>query len=117
MLAALGMVVSLSIPSHAEYLGTLPKDQEWTMEVTSSSAEDIAITVYYLGNNLDVIEVISVPTGTSVEKTFSKPGTRTKRIIIEVDTSPGGRATFRFSAFPQTSLNVDGSSRLVFNVV
>ena len=114
-IAALAMMLWAQVPAHAEYLGMLPKDQDWTMEVISSSPDNIAITVYYLGNNLDVIEVMTVPTGAVVQKAFSKPGSRTKRIIIEVDPSPGGRATFSFNG--GTPINIDSSGRLVFNVV
>ncbi|HEV8486527.1 MAG TPA: hypothetical protein VGV87_23480 [Blastocatellia bacterium] len=50
--------------------------------------------------------------------TFPKPGTRVKRIIIEIDLAGGGHAALRF---PGTAIggavNLDGDTRIVFNVV
>lgn len=120
-IATLALVMYTFVPARAQYLGTLPKDQEWAIEVTSSASDDITLTVYYLGHNVDLIDAeMTVHSGTVVQRTFPKPGARVKRIVVEVDTPPGGRATLRFAvgngAFG-TSINLDDASRLVFNSV
>ena len=66
---ALAVLVWICAPVRAEYLGTLPKDQDWSLQVANSSTDSCAATVYSLDKRgLDVIEVISVASAASVEQ-------------------------------------------------
>jgi hypothetical protein len=114
MVAALATVMS-AYPVQAEYIGTLPKDQDWSVVVQNQGADDATLTIYYLGNNLDVIGFMTVPLLSTGTETFPKPGNRVKRIIIEVDPALGGRAVVTVGNL--NSLNCDEDKRLVFNVV
>ena len=120
-IATLALVMYTFVPARAQYLGTLPKDQDWAIEVTSSANDDITLTIYYLGHNVDLIDAeMTVHSGTVVQRTFPKPGARVKRIIVEVDPPPGGRATLRFAGGNGTfgtPINLDNAGRLVFNIV
>ena len=49
-IATLALVMYTFVPARAQYLGTLPKDQDWAIEVTSSANDDITLTIYYLGH-------------------------------------------------------------------
>jgi hypothetical protein len=113
--AALALLVGASWPAQAESLGTLPHDQDWTLEVTNSSSEATAVTVYYLGNNLDVIAVLSVPAAGFLEETLTRPGNRVKRIVIELDPPPGGHTTVSINQ--GTPYQSEGSAHLVLNVL
>jgi len=108
------------VPARAVPLGTLPKDQEWSIEVTNQSpTSDIYVTVYYVGHSLDVIDAeMTVPGGAVMQRTFPKPGPRVKRIIIEVDLVPGALAVLRFPGLNLGGgVNLDRDTRIVFNVV
>lgn len=113
LLATLAMVICSYVPARAMPLGTLPKDQDWSVEVTSQTPGDTTLTVFYVGHNLDVIEVMTVPGEAIAEQSFPKPGARVKRIIIEVDSF---RASLRFNH--GAAVPVDGGYlHIVFNVV
>lgn len=117
--ATVAILMWTSILARAVPLGTLPKDQEWSIEVTNQShASDIYVTVYYLGHSLDVIDAEMTVTGGAVmQRTFPKPGPRVKRVIIDVDLVPGALAVLRFPDRSGGGINLDSDRRIVFNVV
>ncbi|MFN2514285.1 MAG: hypothetical protein ABR568_23085, partial [Pyrinomonadaceae bacterium] len=113
-------------PAQAEFKGTFRSDTPVTVEVTSSAnnAGGAAVAVYYLGRGLDVEAVFSVPAGTAFAQECSKPGSRVKRIIVEVDLPQGGQGLVRVGrgAGDQFEINIintgDGQTyRFVFDVV
>jgi hypothetical protein len=59
--------------------------------------------------------MMTVPSGAVVEETFAKPGRRVKRIIVEVSPPPGERARVEFNR--GNTITIEGSARLLFNVV
>ena len=115
LLAALTMLMWTYIPAQAEYFGTLPNDQDWTMQVTNSANAPCAVRVYYVGRALDVIDVLTVPSTITILNTLPSPGKRVKSIVIEVDPAPAGRATISVNG--GVGINIDGPGRIVFDVV
>src|SRR5262245_48761157 len=108
-------------PARAEYLGVLPSDRSWVLGITHNPNEfDIpaAVTVYAVGRNVEVIGVITAPSGQTTSQVFPKPG-RANRIMIEVDLPPGGSGTiFVNGAVPTTfeSVRRGDTFRVVFDV-
>lgn len=84
LMCALAVLILTCSTAQAVFKGTLQRDA-WVMEFASSSAGTTAITVYYLGRELRVKGIISVPAAATVQHTFPKPGSGVKRIIIEAD--------------------------------
>ena len=79
-------------------MGTLQRDA-WMLEFASASPDTTAVTVYYLGSGLQVIELMQVPPADTVQRVFAKPRRGVRRILIEVDPvangSVFGQATVR----------------------
>jgi len=94
LMCALAVLLLTCSTAQALFMGTLQREA-WMLEIASASPDTTAVTVYYLGNGLQVMEIISVPAGDTVQQVFAKPGKNVRRIIIEVDPSPNGAATVR----------------------
>ena len=62
-LAALALVMAISIPASAEFKGTLQRNQPWMLEIASGSTDTIITKVYYLGRDIEVVEIVTVPAG------------------------------------------------------
>lgn len=114
-LATLAMVLGTYVPAKAEYFGTLPREQDWELEVTNSSNSKCAIAVYYVDKRrVDLIESLTVSPAGLLVQTFPKPGPGVKYVFIELDPPPGGRATVSINQ--GASYNVDEGKRLVLDV-
>jgi len=85
ILAALAMVMMTTIPAQAEFKGTLQRDQDWLLEINNESPDSTTATVYYLGKNLEVIEILTVSAAETIQQTIPKPGRGVRRAIVEVD--------------------------------
>jgi hypothetical protein len=94
-LAALALVMVTSIPAPAEFKGTLQRDQSWFLEINSQSVDTTIATVYYLGRDLEVIEIVKVPAATTVQQTIPKPAKGVRYAIVEVDLPVNGQAGVR----------------------
>lgn len=84
-LAALALVMTISIPGRAEFTGKLQRDQPWMLEITSGSFDNITATVCYLGRNLEVIELVTVQPGATVQTNIARPGRGVRRVVVDVD--------------------------------
>ena len=84
-LATLALVMATSIPARAEFKGTFQRDVPWMLEITSASFDNITATVCYLGRNLEVIELVTVQPGTTVQVNIPKPGRGVRRVVVDVD--------------------------------
>ena len=122
---ALAVLMLTCSPAQVVLIGTFQREA-WTLEIASASPDGTtAATVYYLGNRLQVVEIMSVPAGdTSSTTVSSEPGKNVRRIIIEVDPPTNG-ALFRPGQLPESSrARISSSSgisdlhdaRLVLNV-
>jgi hypothetical protein len=90
LMCALAVLMLTCSQAQALFMGTLQRE-DWTLEIASSSPDGTtAVTVYYLGNGLQVIEIMSVPAGDTVQQVVAKPGKNVRRIIIEVDPPNNG---------------------------
>ena len=115
-LATLAMVMCTYVPARAEFIGSLPRDQDWTIEITNATNSTTAETVYYVDKRgLDVIETLTVIGTDPVQKTLPKPGNGVRRIIIQVDLSGGTQTTIRINQ--GAPITIDASTRLVLDVV
>ena len=120
-IAVLAVAIALIQPARAEFLGVLPSDRSWVLGVTHNPNEfdlPAAVTVYAVDRTVEVIGVITAPSGQTTSQVFPKPG-RAKRIMIEVDLPPGGSSTiFVNGASPSTceSVRRGDTFRFVFNV-
>lgn len=115
-LATLAMVMCTHVPARAEFIGTLPSDQDWTIEITNATNSTTAETVYYVDKRgLDVIETLTVIGTDPVQKTLPKPGNGVRRIIIQVDLSGGTQTTIRINQ--GAPITIDASTQLVLDVV
>ena len=114
-LATLALVLCTYVPARAEYQGTLPNDQDWTLTITNTSNDRCAVRVYYVGRALDVIDVRTVPSQTASTQTLPAPGKRVKTIVIEVDPPTGGRSIASING--GAGLTIEGPARLVFEVL
>ncbi len=94
-LAALALVMSAYIPAQAEFKGTLKRDQPWMLEINNASYDNATATVYYLGRDLEVAELVTVPSGGTVQTNITKPGRGVRRVIVEVDEAVNGEGTMR----------------------
>ena len=84
-LAALALVMGISIPASAEFKGRFVRDLPWMLEITNTSSDDMAATIYYLGRDLEVVEIVTVPAGTTVQRNIPKPGRGVRRVVVDVD--------------------------------
>jgi hypothetical protein len=84
LMCALAVLLLTCSPAQALFMGTLQRDA-WMLEIASASPDTTAVTVYYLGNGLQVIEIMSVASADTVQQFFAKPRKNVRRIIIEVD--------------------------------
>jgi hypothetical protein len=89
---ALAVLIWTCIPAQAGFYGTLQRDQPYQIEIdntSNASGDTAAVTVFYLSERRVVdFEIITIPGGELVGLEFSiAKGTR--RIIIELDASPG----------------------------
>ena len=115
LLATVAMVLWTFVPAKAEYFGTLPREQDWALHLTNSSNDKCVLAVSYVDKRrVDLIETLTVSPAGSVVQTFPKPGPGVKYVFIEVDPSPGGRATISINQ--GTPFNVDEGKRLVLDV-
>ena len=89
LMCAVAVLLSTCSPAHALFMGTLQREA-WTLEIASASPEITAVTVYYLGSGLQVIEIMKVPPVDTVQRVFPKPRRGVRRIIIEVDPAASG---------------------------
>jgi hypothetical protein len=123
---AVAMLIWTCPPAQADFKGDLKSDTPVTVEFTSGAgnAGGTHVAVYYLGRGLDVEAVFSVPAGTSFAQECSKPGSRVKRIIVEVDLPVGGEGVVRVSQGAGTQFEIGiintgngQTNRFVFGVV
>ena len=115
-LATLALVLCTWVPAQAEYLGTLPNDQELTLEITNATTAPSSVTVYYLDKRgLDVIGTMTAQGTNAVSETFPKPGRNVRRVIIEIDPAPGNQTTLRINL--SGAITIEKGTRLVFDVV
>jgi hypothetical protein len=115
LLATVAMVVGTYTPAKAEYFGTLPREQDWVLQLTNSSNDKCVVAVYYVDKRRsDLIETLTVSPAGMLVQTFPKPGPGVKYVFIEVDPSPGGRAAVSINQ--STTFNVDEGKRLVLDV-
>ncbi len=84
-LAALALVMAISIPASAEFKGTLQRNQPWLLEIVSGSVDPISATVYYLGRDVEVVEIVTVPAGEVFHRNIPKPGRGVRRVVVDVD--------------------------------
>jgi hypothetical protein len=119
LMCALAVLMLTCSQAQALFMGTL-QGEDWTLEIASSSPDGTtAVTVYYLGNGLQVIEIMSVPAGDTVQQVVAKPGKNVRRIIIEVDPPNNGGATARIVRGADQFIDVISElrdARLVFDV-
>ena len=123
LMCALAVLMLTCSPAQALFMGTLQREA-WTLEIASASPDGTtAATVYYLGNRLQVVEIMSVPAGDTVQQVFTKPGKNVRRIIIEVDPPTNGalfgQATARIVQGADQFIDVISDlhdARLVFDV-
>jgi hypothetical protein len=120
-LAALTMLIWTCPQAHADFIGSLPSDQEWQLEVTAATPSTNAATVYYLDRRggSDIVGIMTVIGADPTSQTFPKPGRSVKRIIIEIDPSPGSQCTIRINQGGQITLADSSGSgfRLVLDVI
>src|SRR5205814_9061330 len=83
--AALVMVMMTTIPAQAEFKGTLQRDQDWLLEINNGSLDTTTATVYYLGKNLEVVEILTVSAAETIQQTIPKPGRGVRRASVDVD--------------------------------
>ena len=116
-LAAIATLLSAYVPVRAEYLGTLPRDVEWTLEVVNPVPTTTAVTVYYIDRRgITVIDVLTVgATPEPFVKTMPRPGRDARRIIVDVDPFPGFQVALRINSGP--TLTIDRGMRLVFDAL
>ena len=86
---ALAVLLLTCSPAQALFKGTLHREA-WMLEIASASSDTMAVTVYYLGSGLQVMEIITVPATETVQRVFAKPRRGVTRIIIEVDPPANG---------------------------
>lgn len=122
LMCALAVLMLTCSPAQALFMGTLQREA-WMLEIASASPNTTAATVYYLGNRLQVVEIMSVPAGDTVQQVFAKPGKNVSRIIIEVDPPTNGalfgQATARIVQGADQFIDVISDmhdARLVFDV-
>jgi hypothetical protein len=90
MLAALAMVMLTHIPAQAEFLGTLQRDQTWSLEVdNSNNALAAGVTIFYLGGKNVDYDIHTAPPAELVTFTISRMPRGTTRVIIELDPGRG----------------------------
>jgi hypothetical protein len=121
LMYALAVLILTCSPAQALFMGTLQRET-WTLEIASASPDATAVTVYYLGNGVQVVEIMSGPAGVTVQQVFAKPGKTVRRIIIEVDPTTSGvlfGATVRIVQGADQFIDVISDlrdARLVFDV-
>ena len=114
---ALAMVMLTYIPAHDEFLGTLQRDQPWTLSIDNSNNTSAAgVTIYYLwGRNVEVdIHTVAAIESLSLSDLRIPRGTR--RIIIELDPSRGFSTPVLITQGP-VGFSIFDPSRLVIDVV
>ena len=116
LMCALAVLMLTCSPAQALFMGTLQREA-WMLEIASASPDTTAVTVYYLGNGLQVMEIISVPAGDTVQQVFAKPGKNVRRIIIEVDAPAGATIPVDIIQNGSIAVTIQGYGRLVFEVV
>ncbi len=89
LMCALAVLLLTCSPAQARFMGTLQREA-WMLEIASASPDITAVTVYYLGSGLQVIEIMKVPPADTVQRVFAKPRRGVRRIIIEVDPAANG---------------------------
>jgi hypothetical protein len=115
-LATLALVMCTYIPAHAEWLGKLPRDQEFTIEITNAVASTTAVTIYYVDRRgLDVIATMTVIGTNPTQETLPKPGQGVRRVIIQVDPTPGHQAQLRLNQ--GAPITIEAGIQLVLDVV
>ena len=124
ILAALAMVMLTHIPAQAEFLGTLQRDQPWSLGVdNSNNTHPATVTIFYLGSKDPNFDIYTVPAVTDLNLTNFRIPKGTRRIVVEVDPSfgepTGGLVTQQASGFPLFSDPARGGEtfRFVFDVV
>ena len=117
MLAAIAVLLSAHVPVRAEYLGTLSRDLEWTLEVVNPVPTTTSVTVFYIDRRgIAVIDVLTVgATPEPFVKTMPKPGRDARRIIVDVDPSPGFQVALRINS--GSTLTIESGMRLVFDAL
>jgi hypothetical protein len=109
------MVMWTFIPARAEYIGTLSRDLDWTLEITNSSNDKCVVTIYYVDRKgVELVEALTLPAAAQAVETLPKPGKDVKYVFIDVHPSLGGRATVSINQ--SATLNIDVGKRLVLDV-
>ena len=115
-LATLALVMCTYIPARAEFGGRLPRTEDLTITITNTAATTTLVTIYYLDKR--GIDVVGTMTATGTDptlETFPKPGKGVRRVIIQVDPSPGTQTKLTLNATaPQT---IEAGIQLVFDLV
>src|SRR5262249_26908621 len=96
ILTSLAMVITMYLPAHAAFTGTLRGDQDWVLFVSNNANNPTGVTVYFLDRGVDVELLDTVPPRASLVRTISNAPSRVRLIVIEVD--PGFTGSFPGSA-------------------
>jgi hypothetical protein len=115
-LATLALVMCTYIPARAEWIGRLPRDQEFTIEITNAVASTTAVTIYYVDRRgLDVIATMTVIGTNPTQETLPKPGQGVRRVNIQVDPTPGHQVQLRLNQ--GAPITIEAGIQLVLDVV
>ena len=115
-LATLALVMCTYIPAQAEWIGRLPRDQEFTIEIINAMASTTAVTIYYVDRRgLDVIATMTVIGTSPTQETLPKPGQGARRVIIQVDPTPGYQTQLRINQ--GAPITIEAGIQLVLDVV
>ena len=89
---AIAVLIWTCAPAQARFKGTLQRGAAWSVQISGANAntDDTAVTVFYLGDNVDAQVITTVKPGEIFSKTFAKIPRHVKRIIIEVDLPEDG---------------------------
>jgi hypothetical protein len=117
-LAALAIFIGTCPQAGAAWVGRLPRDQDWQLELTGATNSTYSLTVYYLdARGSEVIGIMTVAGTDPVTQTFPKPGRSVKRIVIEVDPTPGSQCAIRINQGSSITIDDPSGVRLVLDVV
>jgi hypothetical protein len=111
------MLMLTYIPAQAEFMGTLQKDQPWTLSIdNSNNPVPAGVTIFYLGGKNVDFDIHTLQALELLSLTDLRIPRGTRRIIIELD--PGrGLSTFALVTQGPVGFSSPDASRLVIDVV
>ena len=119
LICTLAVLLLSSSVANAEYGGILVRGRHLDFVVAAASTKGgaVAVTVSYLGPRGLDFDTFTIRPGESITETEFLPKSAT-RMIVDVDTAPGGFALFRVSD-PSIVLeeSIRGHARYVFDIV